>query len=177
MSAEKGVWKQHLYSYNTEAATSVCLSCDQQGWGIPSSMLYVVVFKWWTDYQLLIYGGNKAAVIAVLSYSGPNDALPESCDYFLASCDQQLQYCLVHCRGPRVPYSIMTRYDGTARSLVPISLLEPNALLSESVTDVTLPTTSSFTVPSSSGRSLRMCTYLCVCVCVCVWLNLFVKSV
>ena len=46
VSAEKGVWKQHLYSYNTEAATSVCLSCDQQGWGIPSSMLYVVVFKW-----------------------------------------------------------------------------------------------------------------------------------
>ena len=87
----------------------------------------------------------------LLHTSGPNEALPESCDFFLASCADQLQFCLVHCRGPSIPYSIMMHFNKDSRVLEPISILEPNSQLGIAVSDVNLPKVTTFTVPSSEG--------------------------
>jgi len=89
--------------------------------------------------------------VCLSDLTGPNPALPDDCHYFQASCDESLQFCLLQCRGPCVPYSVMTRFSPESRSLTPVNILEQNSRLRDVVADVVLPTLESFTVPASEG--------------------------
>jgi len=42
--------------------------------------------------------------------SGTNPAIPSSCSYFDASCSDSLEFCVLMCKGPAVPYSLLVRY-------------------------------------------------------------------
>ena len=90
-----------------------------------------------------------------LSYpSGPNPSLPDTCEYFSISCDDKLDYCLLSCRGPCVPFSLLVKFDRDTiqkRFFQPLKFLEVNLNLREAVTDLCLPKSQSFQVPADSA--------------------------
>ena len=98
------------------------------------------------DYALY-RSSNRCNLVIV----GPNEALPESCDYFLVSCDQQLRFCLLDCRGPRVPYLLLTMFDQDKRELQVLTMMKSNSGLRRAVSGLTLPTVRKFSIPRDRG--------------------------
>ena len=93
---------------------------------------------------------------------GPNPSLPESCDYFRASCDDQLQYCLLDCLGPCVPYTVLASYDQAGERLEILQVMEGNPTLRDAVSSLALPVSQTFSVPADGMcRSYVIC-FRCV---------------
>ena len=69
------------------------------------------------------------------------------------SCDQQLNYCLLSCSGPTVPFSALARFDKDTKMFENVKVLESNNNLREAVAEINLPTVQTFSVPKDSGWS------------------------
>ena len=89
--------------------------------------------------------------INFVSQPGPNTVIPESCDYFSASCDQQLDYCVLQCSGPALPFSLLARFDKANDKFVDVQVLENNSEQRAAVAELELPSVLNFTVPEDSG--------------------------
>ena len=50
-------------------------------------------------------------ITLLLNFLGSNPAIAESCDYFNASCDHHLDYCILTCYGPTLPFLLLARFD------------------------------------------------------------------
>ena len=84
---------------------------------------------------------------------GPNPSLPDTCEYFSINCDENLNYCLLSCRGPCVPFSLVVKYDRDTvhkRFFQPLKFLEVNVNLRTAVADLCLPKSQSFQVPADT---------------------------
>ncbi|KAL5479676.1 hypothetical protein EMCRGX_G023232 [Ephydatia muelleri] len=82
-----------------------------------------------------------------LPLASPNPSISNKCEYFVASCDPATTYCVIQCKGPALPYSLLVHYEGGTFKAV--NLLEPNSLLHQTLPGYLLPTVDTFTVPSS----------------------------
>ncbi len=83
---------------------------------------------------------------------GPNPSIPDTCDYFLVSCDSQLDYCLLYCRGPCIPYTVSAHFDKGTQKLDEVRVQEGNVDLRVAVETINLPTVEKFTVPGDDGK-------------------------
>ena len=88
----------------------------------------------------------------LLNLLGSNPAIAESCDYFSASCDHHLDYCILTCYGPTLPFIILARFDKDNDKFEPVQNLESNDVQHEAIAELQLPTVQTFTVPHDSGE-------------------------
>ncbi|XP_019850892.1 PREDICTED: prolyl endopeptidase FAP-like [Amphimedon queenslandica] len=70
-----------------------------------------------------------------------------SCQYWSGSCSDSLEYCMLQCSGPDIPFTITLKYEGGG--FVPVVYLERNELLRESIASFDLPTVEVVTIPSN----------------------------
>ena len=88
----------------------------------------------------------------LLDFLGSNPAIAESCDYFSASCDHYLDYCILTCYGPTLPFILLARFDKDNDKFEPVQNLESNDIQREAIAELQLPTIQTFTVPHDSGE-------------------------
>ena len=89
----------------------------------------------------------------LLDFLGSNPAIAESCDYFSASCDHHLDYCILTCYGPTLPFTLLARFDKENDKFEPVQNLESNDIQREAIAELQLPTVQTFTVPQDSGEN------------------------
>ena len=85
-------------------------------------------------------------------YLDTNPAIEESCDYYGASCDEQLDYCVLTCSGPTLPFTILVRFDDEGDKFEPVQNLESNNIQREATAELQLPTVQNFVVPEDNGE-------------------------
>ena len=122
----------------SDGATPTCLTCSQEDWELPKSKFCANFFSTITDLTFV--------------YLDTNPAIEESCDYYSASCDQQLDYCILTCSGPTLPFTILVRFDNESDKFEPVQNLESNDIQREAIAELQLPTVQNFVVPEDNGE-------------------------
>ena len=89
-------------------------------------------------------------------------AIDESCDYFSASCDHLLDYCILTCSGPTLPFTLLVKFDKENDKFEPVQNLESNDVQREAIADLQLPTVQNFVVPEDSGEDARSTNMLVI---------------
>ena len=117
----------------------------------PSASL---VLKKTGSFQRVKFWANFFSTTTDLTfvYLGTNPAIEESCDYYDASCDQQLDYCILTCSGPTLPFTILVRFDNESDKFEPVQNLENNDIQREAIAELQLPTVQNFVVPEDNGE-------------------------
>ena len=91
-------------------------------------------------------------ITLLLDFLGSNPAIAESCDYFSALCDHHLDYCILTCYGPTLPFTLLARFDKDNDKFEPVQNLESNDVQREAIAEFQLPAVQTFTVPQDSGE-------------------------
>ena len=132
----------HRYT-DSLAGTSAepkCLTCSQDDWELPPSELWTFFHDTTCQFRSSIF---------VL---GPHPVIPESCDFFRASCDEQLEYCLLFCDGPAIPFTVLAQFNKDSEKFVDLQFLETNEEQRGAVAELELPSMQTFTVPEDNGK-------------------------
>ena len=88
---------------------------------LKKEMFYFRFAVYLTTFQvygrIILLTAFVKCVLCDTLFGNPLDNLPNipnECGVFSASCAETLQYCILHCHGPTIPFSLVVSYrNGT----------------------------------------------------------------